>query len=177
MASLEEFADIQTENGLFHEAEITAKINAALPEGLEIRRFSRLTAGEQAIAKLVRAFRYRVTLPAGAVPEGMEKRIAEFLAVESFIVERKSKEKTTRTDVRPYVEGISFDNETGVLEMMLRFSEGRTVRPAEILTHALGLTQETVQQSLLVKTETILSKERDEARGGRDEGRKEKTKA
>jgi radical SAM-linked protein len=156
MASLEEFADIQVENGLINEAEITAKINAALPEGLEIRRFSRLTAGEQAIAKLVRAFRYRVTLPAGVFPEDMEERIAAFLAKASFVVERKGKEKTTRTDVQPYVEGISFDRETGVLEMTLRFSEGRTVRPAEILTHALGLTPETVQQSLLVKTETIL---------------------
>jgi radical SAM family uncharacterized protein/radical SAM-linked protein len=178
MASLEEFADIQVENGLVNEAEITAKINAALPEGLEIRRFSRLTAGEQALAKLVRSFRYRVTLPAGAYPEGMEERIAAFLAKASFIVERKGKEKTTRTDVRHYVEGISFDRETGVLEMTLRFSEGRTVRPAEILTHALGLTPETVLQSLLVKTETILANEsRDEGPGTGDEGRKEKSKA
>jgi len=166
MASLEEFADIQMENGFINEAEITAKINAALPEGLEIRRFSRLIAGEQAIAKLVRAFRYRVTLPSGAFPEGMEERIAAFLAKSSFIVERKGKEKTTRTDVRPYLEGISFDRETGVLEMTLQFSEGRTVRPAEILTHILGLDLETVQQSLLLKTETILASEkRDEGRG------------
>jgi hypothetical protein len=108
----------------------------------------------------------------------MEERIAAFLAKASFIVERKGKEKTTRTDVRHYVEGISFDRETGVLEMTLRFSEGRTVRPAEILTHALGLTPETVLQSLLVKTETILANEsRDEGPGTGDEGRKEKSKA
>jgi radical SAM family uncharacterized protein/radical SAM-linked protein len=165
MASLEEFADIQVENGLINEAEITAKINAALPEGLEIRRFSRLTAGEQAIAKLVRAFRYRVTLPAGVFPEDMEERIAAFLAKASFIVERKGKEKTTRTDVQPYVEGISFDRETGVLEMTLRFSEGRTVRPAEILTHVLGLDEGLVRSLCIVKTETILTNERDEGRG------------
>jgi hypothetical protein len=54
---------------------------------------------------------------------------------------------------------MSFDPEAGVLEMTLRFSEGRTVRPAEILKQGLGLDPETVRQSLLVKTETILAKE------------------
>ncbi len=159
MESLEEFADIQVEDGLIDVAQITAKINAALPEGLEIRRIGRLHAGDQALAKIVRGFRYRASLPAGGFPEGMEERIAAFLAEASFIVERQGKEKTTRTDVRPFVDAISCDRETGVLEMTLRFSEGRTVRPAEILTQALGLDHETVQQSLLVKTETILAEE------------------
>jgi hypothetical protein len=68
------------------------------------------------------------------------------------------------------VEGRSLDRKTRVLEMTLRNADGRTVRPAEILTHALGLDPETVRQSLLVKTETILTNER-------DEGRKEESKA
>ena len=147
MESLEEFADIQVEDGLIEAAQFNAKINAALPEGLEVRRISRLHAGDQALARIVRGFRYRVTLPPGAIPEGMEERIAAFLAQTSFIVERESKDKTTRTDVRPFVDAISCSRETGVLEMALRFGEGRTVRPAEILTHALGLNRETVQQS------------------------------
>jgi len=177
MESLEEFADIQVEDGVIDAAQIAAKINTALPEGLEVRRISRLAAGDQALAKIVRGFRYRATLPPGGFPEGLEERIAAFLAQTSFIVERQGKEKTTRTDVRPFVDTISCDRVTGVLEMVLRYSEGRTVRPAEILTHALGLSREMMQQSRLVKTETILSKERDEAQGGRDEGRKEKIKA
>ena len=40
--------------------------------------------------------------------------------------------------------------------MTLLFSEGRTVRPAEILTHALGLDPGTVLRAGMVKTETIL---------------------
>ncbi|HTZ38561.1 MAG TPA: TIGR03960 family B12-binding radical SAM protein [Syntrophales bacterium] len=173
MASLEEFADIQIEDGVIDEAQITATINAALPKGLEIRRFSRRTAGEPALAKLVRGFRYRVSIPEGACPEGMEERIAAFLTETSFVVEREGKEKTTRTDVRPYVDRMSIDRETGVLEMTLRFSEGKTVRPAEILTKALGLDSRTVQQGLLVKTGTILAgDEGDEGRGARDEGEK-----
>jgi radical SAM family uncharacterized protein/radical SAM-linked protein len=157
MESLEEFADIQVEGGLIDVAQVTAKINAALPEGLEVRRIDRLHAGDQALAKIVRGFRYRASLPPGGFPEGLEERIAAFLAETSFIVERQGKEKTTRTDVRPFVDTISCDRETGTLEMALRFSEGRTVRPVEILTHALGLDHDTVHQSLLVKTETILA--------------------
>ncbi|HET6489337.1 MAG TPA: TIGR03960 family B12-binding radical SAM protein [Syntrophales bacterium] len=175
MESLEEFADIQVEYGPIDATQLCAKINAGLPEGLEVRRSRCLTVRDQAIAKIVRGFRYRATLPPGAFPEGLEERIAAFLAEASFIVEREGKDKTTRTDVRPFVEAISCNRETGVLEMALRFSEGRTVRPAEILTHALGLNRETVQQGLLVKTETILTNEiRDEGPGTGDEDRKEK---
>jgi radical SAM-linked protein len=159
MESLEEFADIQVEDGLIEAAQFNAKINAALPEGLEIRRIGPLHAGDQALARIVRGFRYRVALPTGALPEGLEERIAAFLAQTSFIVERESKGKTTRTDVRPFVDAISCDRVAGVLEMVLRFGEGRTVRPAEILTQALGLNRETVQQSALLKTETILADE------------------
>ncbi len=177
MESLEEFADIQVEDRLIDAAAITARINAALPEGLAVRRISRPAAGDSSLAKLVRGFRYRVALPPGDCTEGLSELISGFLAQSSFVVEREGKEKTTRKDVRPYVEGIALDRETGKLEMTLLFSEGRTVRPAEILTHALGLDPGTVLRAGIVKTETILAKERDEAQGGRDEGRKEKIKA
>ena len=42
----------QVENGFLNEAEITAKINAALPEGLEVRRISRPAAGDSSLARL-----------------------------------------------------------------------------------------------------------------------------
>jgi len=61
--------------------------------------------------------------------------------------------------------------------MTLRFADGRTVRPAEILTHVLALNEGLVRSLCIVKTETILTNERDEGRGVRDEGRKEESKA
>ncbi len=175
MESLEEFADVQVEDRLIEPAAITERINAALPEGLAVRQISRAAAGDSSLAKLVRGFRYRIVLPPGDCTEGLRERIAGFLAQSSFVVERKGKEKTTRKDVRPYVEGVALDRETGTLEMTLLFSEGRTVRPSEILTHALGLDPETVRRAGMVKTETILVDKRDEGRGVRDEGRKEES--
>jgi radical SAM-linked protein len=157
MESLEEFADLQVEDRLIDAAALTARINAALPDGLAVRRISRPAAGDSSLAKLVRGFRYRIVLPPGDCTEGLRERIAGLLARSSFVVEREGKEKTTRKDVRPYVEGIALDRETGKLEMTLRFSEGRTVRPAEILTHALGIDPDTVRRAGLVKTETILT--------------------
>jgi Uncharacterized protein conserved in bacteria (DUF2344) len=124
-----------------------------------VRRIGRPAAGDSSLAKLVRGFRYRVALPPGDCTEGLLERITGFLDQLSFVVEREGKEKTTRKDVRPYVEGIDLDRETGKLEMTLLFFEGRTVRPAEILTHALGLDPETVRRAGMVKTETILTKE------------------
>ena len=158
MESLEELADIQVEDGLTDTAVITARINAGLPEGLEVRRISRPAAGDPSLAKLVRGFRYRVALPSGDCTEGLEGRIVGFLALSSFIVEREGKDKTTRNDVRPYVEGIFLDRKTGVLEMTLRNADGRTVRPAEILTHVLGLDQGLVRSLCIVKTETMVAK-------------------
>jgi hypothetical protein len=64
------------------------------------------------------------------------------------------------------VEGISLDRKTGMLEMTLRFADGRTVRPAEILTHVLGLDEGLVRSLCIVKTETIL----DDAERLKDKG-------
>ncbi|MGE5855958.1 MAG: TIGR03936 family radical SAM-associated protein, partial [Syntrophaceae bacterium] len=166
MESLDEFADVQVEDRLIEPAAITERINAALPEGLAVRRISRSAAGDSSLAKLVRGFRYRVALPAGDCTEGLRERITGFLAQSSFVVEREGKENTTRKDVRPYVEVIDLDCETGTLEMTLRFSEGRTVRPSEILTHAVGLDQGLVRSLCIVKTETIL----DDAERLKDKG-------
>jgi radical SAM-linked protein len=157
MESLEELADIQVEGGIEDTAAVAAAVNAALPEGLEVRRIHRLGAGDPAVAKIVTGFRYRVTLPGGEAAEGLEDRIARFLAAPSFIVEREGKDGTSSKDVRPYVDGISLDRNEGVLEMTLLFTGGKTARPAEILTRALGLDAQTVQRSRLVKAETILS--------------------
>jgi radical SAM-linked protein len=158
MESLEEFADIQVDDGLTDTAAITARINAGLPEGLEVRRISRPAEGDSSLAKIVRGFRYRVALPSGDCTEGLEGRIAGFLALSAFIVEREGKDKTTRNDVRPYVEEISLDRKTGVLEMTLRNADGRTVRPAEILARVLGLDEGLVRSLCIVKTETVLTK-------------------
>ncbi len=157
MESLEEFADIQVEGGTIDTEQAQAMINTALPEGLEIRQISRLAVGDLSLAKLVTGFRYRVTLPHGSFPERLEEDIAAFLAKGSFIVQREGKGKISRTDVRPYAEGITVDRKSGILEMMLRFADGRTVRPAEILTHALGLDEETVRCIGITKVKTILA--------------------
>jgi hypothetical protein len=57
--------------------------------------------------------------------------------------------------------------------MTLRFADGRTVRPAEILTQVLGLDEGLVRSLCIVKSETILTSDnRVEGRGVRVEERK-----
>ncbi len=161
MESLEEFADLQLEGGIDDAGEAARRINAALPRGLEVRRIERVESGEPSLAKIVRGFRYRVWLPPAACAEDLEERIGDFLSSTSCIVERegKGKGKVSRKDVRPYVEGISLDRKTGMLEMTLLFVDGRTARPAEILGHALGLDDAAVRSLRIVKTQTILAGE------------------
>ncbi len=156
MESLEEFADIQLEGVIDDAREAAGRINAALPRGLEVRRIERLESGEAPVAKIVRGFRYRVSLPPALCAEGLEERIARFLALPSVIVEREGKGGLSRKDVRPYVEGIALDRGAGSLEIALRFADGRTARPAEILGLALGLDDEGVRGLRIVKTRTIL---------------------
>jgi len=159
MESLEEFADLQLEGGIDDVGEAADRINAALPRGLEVRRIERLESGEAAVAKLVRGFRYRVSLPPGCVAGDLEDRIARFLAAPSVIVEREGREGPSRKDVRPFVEGIALDRSAGVLEMGLRFADGKTARPAEILGRALGLDDEMLRGLRIVKTRTILARD------------------
>ena len=158
MESLEEFADLQLEGGIADVRKAAERINAALPRGLEVRRIERIESGDPSLAKIVRGFRYRASLPPGASAEGLEIRVGSFLASPSCIVEREGKGKVSRKDVRPYVEGISLDRQTGTLEMTLLFADGRTARPAEILGRALGLDDEVVRSLRIVKVQTILEK-------------------
>jgi len=81
-------------------------------------------------------------------------------------VEREGREGVSRKDVRPFVEGIALDRGAGVLEMGLRFADGKTARPAEILGLALGLDDEVVRGLRIVKTRTVL--EGGEGRGKRE---------
>ncbi len=156
MESLEEFADIQLEGVIGDAREAAGRINAALPRGLEVRRIERLESGEAPVAKIVRGFRYRVSLPPELCGEDLEQRIARFLALPSVIVEREGRDGVSRKDVRPHVEGIALDRVAGSLEIVLRFADGRTARPADILGLALGLDDEGLRGLRIVKTRTIL---------------------
>jgi radical SAM-linked protein len=155
MESLEEFADMQLEGGIADAEKAAERINAALPRGLAVQRIERVESGEPSLAKIVRGFSYRVSLPPESCEEGLEDRIRGLLEAPSIIVEREGKEKLTRTDVRPYVEEITLDRTAGTLEMTLRFADGRTARPAEILRQALGLNDELLRSLRIVKTRTL----------------------
>jgi radical SAM-linked protein len=146
---------MQLEGGIADKEKAAERINAALPRGLAVRRIERVESGDPSLAKIVRGFSYRVALPPESCDEGLEDRIRGFLEAPSFIVEREGKERLTRTDVRPYVEEITLDRRAGTLEMTLRFADGRTARPAEILGRALGLNDELVRSLRIVKTRTL----------------------
>ena len=156
MESHEEFADLQLEGEIADVEKTVERINAALPRGLAVRRIERVPDGDPSLTKIVRGFGYRVFLPPETCVEGLEERISRFLSLPSLIVEREGKGKVSRRDVRPYVEGIALDRETGTLEMTLRFFDGRTARPSEILGHALGLEGEIIRKLRIVKTRTLM---------------------
>ncbi len=144
MESEEEICFIELEGMVFPET-VMKRLNDTLPSGLCVtgcRLFCRSERRDTDIS------RYIVAMP-GIGPE--KRVIEEFLSCDSFVVEDFSKKgKIRKTDLRRAVEKILvLDLQT--IEMVLKKYNGRTIRPARILTQCLNMDEKTVMQAMIRK--------------------------
>ncbi len=75
------------------------QLNAVLPEGLRIMESAEFDAKAPSISTLIDATRYRITL-AGSDPEGLHEKCVQFLAHDSFAIQRTKKGQTQSVDLR-----------------------------------------------------------------------------
>jgi radical SAM family uncharacterized protein/radical SAM-linked protein len=144
MESEEEICCIELE-GMVSPEIVMNRLNNTLPSGLDVTGCSLFTKSDRRDNDISR---YIITMP-DAIPE--KHIIAKFLSLDSFVVEDFSKKgKIRRTDLRRAVEKISvLDLQT--IEMVLKKYNGRTIRPARILTQCLNMNEKAVMQALIRK--------------------------
>ncbi len=113
------------------------RLGPHLPPGLEIVSVEEVYHRLPSLPSQVRAAEYRVKVEWGEDRQELEARLAEFLAAETIVRQRRGK----TYDLRPLVESLSVEEATPggfVLHMRLCQGQSGTARHDEVLD-ALGL--------------------------------------
>ncbi|MBI5483258.1 MAG: TIGR03960 family B12-binding radical SAM protein [Deltaproteobacteria bacterium] len=109
--------------------EVQARLNAVLPEGLSILESEEVDVKSPSISTLIDATRYRITV-AGADPEELSKQCVQFLAHDSFAIQRTKKGQTQSVDLRSETVSLAVDRHT--FELVAR--RGKPVEFARAIT-------------------------------------------
>jgi Uncharacterized protein conserved in bacteria len=162
MESLGEYADIEVESPGKDMTKLAEKINFAMPAGLRILNIEEIPPNTDSLSKTIKGFRYDIILPEnGEIPLSLEKgrlldeKIDAFLRTEEFIISREKKGRQIEKNIRPLVDTISFNRQVNRIKASLSFGKEGGVRPAEILTHVLGLDAEAAKRARIIKTDTL----------------------
>ncbi|HEU4390519.1 MAG TPA: TIGR03936 family radical SAM-associated protein, partial [Blastocatellia bacterium] len=145
--------DLLTEQGFL------VRINQALPDGLRFNRLETLSAGAPSLARAINRAEYRIVLDAaeiaGALVRVRERRpdlealddveihqilAADFLDLDSWIIERAHKNKLQRVDVRRYTKHAWVDSEAGVFAFVTEISPNGGVKAVEVAAALYDLT-------------------------------------
>ncbi|RNC72334.1 MAG: TIGR03960 family B12-binding radical SAM protein [Desulfuromonadales bacterium] len=136
--SMAEYLDMELVPGLTP-AEVQARLNAALPEGMRIIEAAAIPPGSPSLSVIMEKVRYRVTLPHGATQD-LSARVAAFLALDSSPLRREKKGKIQEYDLRHELAELSATGNS--LEMTvgrgkpLEYAAAITGVPAEELADA-----------------------------------------
>jgi radical SAM family uncharacterized protein/radical SAM-linked protein len=158
MESLEEYADIQTESSLEDPEALLKRLNAFLPEGIEITSLLELPDNAPTLSEMIQSFSFSVALPEvftlGDL-DAMKQKVADFLAAQTFTIARTNKGKETTKEIRSFVDILQLDSSSRSLSLKLRFSAQGTARPTDILTQVLGIPADVAVMMKIVKEKTF----------------------
>jgi radical SAM family uncharacterized protein/radical SAM-linked protein len=140
------------------EADFLRRINSVLPNGLRFNSLEPLPAGARSLIKVVDRAEYDIGLDPPeiaeavarlqevrddlvglATPEVHRRVIDEFMAHESWVIERVRKDKRQRVDVRRYTVGFAFISDTNSLRVVTEISANGGVKPTEVVAAVYGL--------------------------------------
>lgn len=120
--------------------EVRERLNGVLPEGLRIMESEEVDAKSPSISTLIDATRYRITVP-GADPAELQKRCVQFLAHDTFAIQRTKKGQTTTVDLRG--ETVSLSSDGRAVELVAR--RGKPVEFARAITGDESLQGDDIQ--------------------------------
>lgn len=136
------------------------RLQAQLPAGVRITAVEEVAISEPSVQSQLRATEYELQLSSQSNPDAIERRVAEFLAAESFPWEHVREKQTRRYDLRPLVLDLHLErrSDATVLVARLRAEETGTGRPDQ-LAAALGLSEQvtSIERTALVLASAALS--------------------
>jgi len=141
-----EYIDVETST-VFNPAEIARRLNATLPDGLEIRRAVAVTVKSRALFDIINLQTYRVTLPKEHLPGDRpgEWILDRLRSGEDLIMEKVRKGRVKTVNLRPAVAKaeLSCESDTEVeILLTLHRVDGSAPRPGDIFRIAGGFEKE-----------------------------------
>lgn len=134
-------------------------INRSLPAGLTVLALEDVKGSGKALSRQVAGFVYEMHFhDASAELNASEasRAIGKFLDSDRFVIVRSSGQRTIERDIRPFVQTLAYDDESGILRGMFSFTQQGGVKPLEILTHVMGLSDSKAKTVRTVKKQTVI---------------------
>ncbi|HJV89163.1 MAG TPA: TIGR03936 family radical SAM-associated protein [Holophagaceae bacterium] len=137
--------------------EIVHRLNARLPEGLDLVAWAELPTWASASVGLAREAHY--AWPCALPPEQVRAKVEAFLAAETFPMGKAGKVEGQKAekvvDLRPHVTEMHLDR--GTLRFTMALQSGVALNPLKLLGGVLGLEANTVQG--LLREDVILEED------------------
>ncbi|GEM_PF-3492418 len=130
VASTAEYLDLEVKLG--REIDLQKQLNAYLPDGIRILQYKSIFRKVPALAAVVNFTTYEVHFPE---IDFSTEWIAEWLAREKILVDRRTKEGVREVDIRPFVDGMTSKN--NILEVSILIKEEQTAKITEVLESLL----------------------------------------
>ena len=151
-----EYLDLQV-HGVPDCAELSKVLNWELPELLRVLESDEIPLKFPSISDSIITVKYRVDLSdldqdPSNITERLENGISTFSGKADNYIKIKHKSGSSLIDLKEWVEGLCLKDDTTV-EMCVKMSGGKTVRPFEILQAVFGLTEEEKGKSGVLKTD------------------------
>lgn len=102
------------------EEELCSRLNACMPEGLQIISVGRPVMKHTEIS----AAEYEISLVADRTPEETKRAFSDFLSQEKIEVEKRTKRGTKLVDIKPSITLLSLEAEENSLLLRLRLPAG-----------------------------------------------------
>jgi radical SAM family uncharacterized protein/radical SAM-linked protein len=134
-----EYMDMFVASGISAQ-EVLERLNAVLPEGLLILESDEVDAKSPSISTLIDATRYRITI-ANADPDELQKQCVQFMAHDSFVIQRTKKGQTQTVDLRG--ETISLHADSQTVELVAK--RGKPVEFARAISGNMNLMGDDIQ--------------------------------
>jgi radical SAM-linked protein len=131
ISSTAEYLDMEVEMG--REVNLQEQFNPFLPDGIRILQYQGIFNKVPALAALINRSTYDVALGNFDLPQAW---LDEWLALDSAVVKRPSKDGEKDIDIRPFVNDLQLEKDH--LHIVLDNLEGRAAKISEVLTSLLA---------------------------------------
>jgi len=144
--SLAEFFDMDLAQPLASRENIVARLNGQFPETIRVVAVN--SSPRSTYRSSLAAYEIRSQIP---FAEDLQRRIADFLGLETFVIDRFRKNRHKDLDLRPLVVGLQLRE--AVLSMELLSHQGQPgANPREILEKVLGFSERESLLARIIKT-------------------------